>query len=159
MQQKNLDKKIVKIIITIVILVFCLTLITPAISKRPQFIVKNQKLSNQGSINRSGSIEIYWDNKATKRINSIDWGILNPDTTKTITIFIQNKEKEQITLSYYTSNWRPIEIAPYLTLNWDYDGQTIQFKDILQITFSLTVSENIQTNSDFNFDITILSTQ
>jgi hypothetical protein len=158
MQQNNIDKKIAKITILTVILVLCLTLITPAISKKPQKIIEKQ-VSNQGSIRRSEGIEIYSDKKGTNRINSIDWGTLNPGTTKTITIFVQNTGKDPITLSYYASNWNPTEIEKYLILNWDYNEQIIEFKEKIQITFSLTVSENIQTNTNFNFDIDIVKTQ
>ena len=157
-QHRNIDKKIAKITIIAVILVLCLTLITPAISKKPQHVIEKQ-VSSQGTIRRSEGIEIYSDEKGTNRINSLDWGTLNPKTTKTITIFVQNTGKDPITLNYYASNWNPTEIEKYLTLNWDYKEQIIQFKEKIQITFSLIVSENIQINTNFNFDIDITKTQ
>jgi hypothetical protein len=143
--------------VSLIIWVFALSLVNPAISKKPDNPAK--ELPNDGAINRDTSIEIYWDNRCTKRVSSIDWGSLEPGTNKTVTLFIKNKGKNQVTLSYYTSNWQPSEIANYLNLTWDYTGQSIEFKEIAQVIFTLYVSENVETIETFSFDIAIIGTQ
>ena len=113
------------------------------------------RILSNGDIN----IEVYWDNKGTKRVTSIDWGPLEPGSNKTVTLFIKNKGKNQITLAYSTSNWKPSEIVNYLNLTWDYTGQSIEFKEIVQVVFTLHVSENAEAIEAFSFDIPIIGTQ
>lgn len=156
-EPRSLDKKIIVVTISLIIWVFALSLVNPAISKKPDKTVK--EFPDDVVINGDTSIEIYWDNKCTKRVSSIDWGSLEPGTNKTVTLFIKNKGKNQVTLSYYTSNWNPSEIANYLNLTWDYTGQSIEFKEIIQIVFTLYVSENAEEIGTFSFDITIIGTQ
>ena len=156
-QQNSIDKKIAKITIISVILIFCLTLITPALSTKPE--ITGKKVTNNGTNNSRTEIEIYWDKDGTQKASSILWGTLKPGTNKTITLFIRNNDKNQITLNFYTSNWNPPDIANYLKLNWDYTGQGIQFKETVQVIFTLSVSENIKTAGTFSFDITIIGTE
>jgi hypothetical protein len=71
-------------------------------------------------------------------------------------MFIKNKGKRPITLSYFLSNWQTTELETYLDLTWDYNGQIINFKEMIPITFTLYASEDAQTIENFNFDITIV---
>jgi hypothetical protein len=92
-QPKNLDKKITLITISIIIWVFAISLINPAISKRPERTIK---VPDDRVITGEGNIEVYWDSKCTKRVSSIDWGLLKPGTNQTLTLFIKNKGKNQL---------------------------------------------------------------
>ena len=156
-KQRSLDKKILAVTTSLIICVFALSLVTPAISKKPDKTAKEHP--NDGAGNRVAGIEVYWDSRCTKRVSSIDWGSLEPGTNKTVTLFIKNKGKNQVTLNYYTSNWKPSEIANYLNLTWDYTGQSIEFKEIIQVVFTLDVSENAEAIETFSFDIDIIGTQ
>lgn len=154
---RSLDKKIIVTTVSLIIWVFALSLVNPAISKKPDFKVED--FSNNEVNNVDINIEVYWDNKCTKRVSSIDWGLLEPGTNKTVTLFIKNKGKNQVTLAYYTSNWKPPEIMNYLTLTWDYTGQSIEFKEIVPVVFTLYISENAEATESFSFDIPIIGTQ
>ena len=156
-QQNSLDKKIVTLTILILIWVFALTLISPVISKKPDNTGK--KSSSDRLTNGASGIQIYWDSKGTNIVSSIDWGSLEPGTNRTVTIFIMNKGKDQLTLSYHTSNWNPSEVADYLSLKWDYNGQAIEFREMVQVIFSLVISENAEARGAFSFDITIIGSQ
>jgi hypothetical protein len=152
-EPNNLDKKILAITATLLICVFALSLVTPALSKKPD------KTVNEFSNDKDAGIETYWNSKCTERVSSIDWGSLEPGTNKTLTLFIKNKGKNPVTLSYYSSNWNPPEITNYLSLTWDYTGHTIEFKETVQVTFTLHISENVEPTENFSFDITIICTQ
>jgi hypothetical protein len=157
LEHKNLDKKIVIVTATLLICVSALSLVTPAISKKPDKTAKT--LPATSAADEPVGIETYWDSKCTQRVSSLDWGSVEPGTTETVTLFFKNKGKTPITLSYYISDLQPSEIANYLTLNWDYAGQAIKFKEILQVLFTLQVSEDAETIQAFSFDIDIISTQ
>jgi hypothetical protein len=152
-EPNNLDKKILAVTATLLICVFALSLVTPALSKKPD------KTVNEFSNARDVGIEIYWNSKCTERVSSIEWGSLEPGTDKTVTLFIKNKGKTPVTLSHYSSNWNPSEIVNYLSLTWDYTGHSIEFKETVQVTFTLHISENVEPTENFSFDITIICTQ
>ncbi len=155
-EPRNLDKKILTITVALLIFVSALSLVTPAISKKPDKTAR--ELPSDGAINDVG-IETYWDSRCTKRVSSIDWGSLEPGTSETVTLFIKNKGKNPVTLSYYVSNCYPFEIANWLTLTWDYAGQSIEFKEVIQLVFDLYASENAEAMEAFSFNIVIVDTQ
>lgn len=148
------EKKIIILTTSLIIWVFAISLITPTFSKKP-----DTKINNSNNMNNSSNagIEIYWDKQGTNRVTSLEWGSLEPGTEKTITLFIKNKGKNSITLSYFISNWQTPEIVNYLNLTWDYIGQPIQFKELFQLKFTLYIAENAKTTENFSFDITIIS--
>jgi hypothetical protein len=156
-EPRNLERIILTVNILLIIGVLALSFVNPVISKKPE--ITGKKVTNNGAINSRTEIEIYWNKKGTKKVSSIPWGSLEPGINKTITLFIRNNDKNQITLGFYTSNWAPQNNANYLNLKWDYAGQSIQFKEIVQIIFTLSVSENIKTAGTFSFDITIIGNQ
>lgn len=156
-KQNNLDKTILAATAALIVCVFAFSLVTPAISKKPDKTIKD--LPADGAVDAAVGIETYWDSKCTKRGSSIDWGSLEPGAAKTVTLFIKNKGKNPVTLSYHVSNWQPSELANYLTLNWDYAGQSIAFKEVVPVTFTLHVSENAEPIETFSFDIDIIDTQ
>ena len=73
---------------------------------------------------------------------------------------IKNEGSTPITLSMYASNWTPESLATsnYLVLSWDYNSNPINADENVQITFTLTVSPDIEGITNFSFDITIVGT-
>jgi len=56
----------------------------------------------------------------------------------------------------YTSNWNPSNASDYMTLSWDYGGQSINPDEVVQVTFTLSVDASIDGITGFSFDITIV---
>jgi hypothetical protein len=155
-EPQNIDKKIVTVTVALLVCVSALSLVTPVISKKPDKTTR--ELPSNDAVNELG-IETYWDSKCTRRVSSIDWGSLEPGTSKTVALFIKNKGKTPVTLSHYVANCEPFEIANWLTLVWDYTGQSIEFKEAVQVVFDLYVSENAEPMETFSFDIIIVDNQ
>jgi hypothetical protein len=57
-----------------------------------------------------------------------------------------------------TGNWTPPEAANYITLSWNYAGQTLNPSEVLTLTFTLQVSQQITGINKFQFDIMITAT-
>jgi hypothetical protein len=55
-----------------------------------------------------------------------------------------------------TSNWNPPNAADYISLSWNYGGQTIGANQVLAVTLSLSISSNIQGITTFSFDIVVV---
>jgi len=117
----------------------------------------SKTISNVGSLKVIG-IGAYWDAGLTNRVNGIDWGTLEPSDQKNFVIYFHNEGNSAVTLSKSTSNWNPSVAASYLTLSWDYNGQKIEAGKNLQVTLTLSVSENITEVTDFSFDMIAVGT-
>ena len=115
----------------------------------------SRKVSNAGAVMTIG-VGVYWDNGCTNPLSSIDWGMLEPGSSKNVTCYIRNEGNSPSTLSMYTSNWNPSGASDYITLTWDYGGQSINPDEAIQVTLTLSVSPSIGGITSFSFDITIV---
>jgi len=116
--------------------------------------LRNQTISNTGSIEAIG-VGIYWDQSCTDTVTSINWGILEPDSNVTRTLYIRNEGNTESTLSMATSNWNPSNASNYMTLSWDYEGQTLNANEVIEVKLTLSISASIVGITSFSFDITI----
>jgi hypothetical protein len=116
-------------------------------------------ISNVGALNLSADIGVYWDASFTERTSAIDWGTLDPGATKSFSIYIQNEGNNALTLSMSTSNWSPPTASNYLTMTWNYNGQTINPNEYIHITLTLTISASITGFNNFSFNLNIVGTE
>ena len=63
-----------------------------------------------------------------------------------------------MTLSLGAKNWNPQNASNYLTLKWDYAGETISPDETVQVTLSLLASADIESITDFRFDVIMSGT-
>ena len=117
----------------------------------------SRTVSSVGSVKGIG-VGIYWDSTCTNRTLSINWGLLEPGSNKAVTIYVRNEGNAVTTLSKAAQNWNPSTTPSYMTLNWNYAGQTLSVNQVLQIRLTLGVSPSISGITSFSFDITITAT-
>ena len=117
----------------------------------------SRTISNVGLMKGIG-VGIYWNSACTNRTSSIDWGLLDPGSDKIVTVYVRNEGNAVVTLSKATQNWNPSTASSYITLNWNYAGQTLSVNQVLQIKLTLVVSSSISGITSFSFDITITAT-
>jgi len=114
----------------------------------------NTTISNTGSIKGIG-VGIYWDSACISKTSSIDWGVVDPGSNKTVTVYVRNEGNVAVTLSKTTQNWNPSSASSYMTLTWNYAGQTLAVNQVLQIKLFLVVSPTTSGITNFSFDIII----
>jgi len=73
-------------------------------------------------------------------------------------IFLRNEGNAPIVLSINTENWNPPNASKYITLSWDYAGQTINPGTVLKANLTLAVTFNITRTTSFRFDIVLVGT-
>jgi hypothetical protein len=117
----------------------------------------SRTLSSTGNILAIG-VGVYNNYQCTSLLSSIPWGTLEPGQSQSFTCYIKNEGNSPSTLSMYTSNWSPTSAESYLTLSWNYAGETINAGMVRQVTFTLTVDGSIEGITNFGFDITIVGT-
>jgi len=116
--------------------------------------LRNQTITNAGSVRAIG-VGVYWDQACANTVASIDWGIIEPGLNVNKTVYIRNEGNAAATLNMTTSNWNPSSASSYMTLSWDYGGQTLTVNEVRQVKLRLAVSPSITGITNFSFDITI----
>ena len=116
----------------------------------------------QASIHTTGTIKtvgvkIYSDAALSNELVKIDWGLRPPGSEVSVEMWVQNTGNSPVTLTFYTSNWNPATAGDYMTLSWDYAGQTINPSAAQKITLTLSVSAEISGITNFSFDITVVA--
>ena len=117
----------------------------------------NRTISNSGVVKGIG-VGVYWDSACTNRTSSISWGVLDPGSDRTVTVYVRNEGNSVTTLSKATQSWSPSTAPGYMTLNWNYAGQTLSVNQVLQIKLILVVSATVSGITSFGFDIIITAT-
>ena len=143
---------------TVVIAALALLMYTLALSIVSQVaspIVTDKTVSNVGSVKAIG-VGVYSDENCTSEVSFIDWGMLEPGSSENVTVYIRNEGNSVASLSMDTSNWIPSNASDYITLSWDYGGVSITPGEVVQVTFSLSVSASIEGITSFSFDIVVV---
>jgi hypothetical protein len=117
--------------------------------------IQNRKTVPSSASIRGVGVGVYWNSACTNQTSSINWGMLDPGTSETMTIYIRNEGNTRITLSDTTQNWNPSASSSYVTMNWDYSGQTLNPNQVLTVSLTLSVSSTISNITSLTFDITI----
>jgi len=149
----NTNTHEVKIAIATLILVGC-ALSLSTLNQVMSSMQTNTKISNQGALKTIG-VGVYWDAALTNKVSSIDWGILEPGSNVNKTVYIRNEGNTAATLSLTTSNWSPSNASNYLTLTWNYGGQTLNVNEAIQVKLTLSALSSVTGITNFSFDITI----
>lgn len=114
-----------------------------------------KSISNEGTVKTVG-VGVYWDPDCVNTVTSINWGTVEPGSNETVTVYIRNEGNSASTLSMYTSNWSPSNASDYISLGWDYGGQSVNPNEIVEAAFTLVVSSSIEGVTSFSFDIVIV---
>lgn len=116
--------------------------------------LSNRTITNAGSVKTIG-VGVYWDQALTNPVSSINWGNIEPGSNVNKTVYIRNEGNAPATLSMTTSNWVPASASSYMTLSWNYGGQTLAVNEVRQVILTLAVSSSVTGVTSFSFDITI----
>ena len=117
-------------------------------------IQTSRTISNSGSVKGIG-VGVYWNSACTNTTSSINWGILDSGSNKTVNVYIRNEGNSAVILAKATQNWNPSTASSYMTLNWNYAGQALSVNQVLQIKLTLGVSSAVSGVANFGFDIII----
>ena len=148
---KNRKRTIITLVVSVI---FILNLFFFSIISGQLFVRTN--MYSYGSIQiQTAGVTAYTDASCTTIVTVVPWGSLAPGSSGTNIIYLKNEGTTSLTLSLNTTNWNPINAPNYITLNWNYNGQTIAPDQVIQITLTLSVSQNISGISSFNFEIII----
>jgi hypothetical protein len=110
------------------------------------------------SANSAVQLGVFSNSACTTGESSISWGQLTPGETSTITLYVLNEGTQPVTLSLSLTNLSPTSLSSYLSLTWNYGGQTLKPSASLAVTLSLAVSATASGTSNFSFNTVITGT-
>jgi len=116
---------------------------------------RSRRISNQAAIKAVG-VGVYQDPALTVPLTEINWGVLEPGEEMNHTAYIENESNVPITLVLTTDNWSPMNASNFITLTWDYDGQSVAIGGFVEAIFTLAVDPAISGIETFSFDIVIV---
>ncbi len=120
-------------------------------------VQQSSTVTNVGWVKGVG-VGIYWDSACTNETSSINWGIVDPGSSKMVYVYVRNEGNTAVTLSLTTQNWNPSSVASFMTLNWNYAGQTLLVNQVLRVRLTLDVSSTISGVASFSFDTMVIAT-
>ena len=116
-----------------------------------------RSISSQGSIKKI-NVGVYWDGNCSSTVSSVDWGDVEPESMKNVSLFIRNEGTVAADLFLSTDKWSPSNASAFMILSWDYNGRTLAPLEIVHVTLTLQVSAGIIGIKSFGFDIIIGAT-
>lgn len=146
-----------RVILEVSLALVLTALAATALETVSSIVQSNRTIPNSGSV-RGVGVGIYWNSACTNKTTTINWGLLDPGSTKTVTLYVRNEGNTPTTLTKTVDGWGPSTASSYLTVNWDYASQTINVNQVLQIKMTLSVSSTITAITNFGFNVTILAT-
>lgn len=121
-------------------------------------LVANRVVPNNGNLKAIG-VEVFWDRACTNRVTSIEWGTVEPGSSKSYTVYIGNNGTAAEVLSMSTGNWNPASASSQMSLAWNCTGYVLPSISVVGARLTLTVSPSIGGITSFSFDITITGTE
>lgn len=126
------------------------TFFTPVISSEAWVVVTQQPLANTGTVAGVG-IQIS--------PSSLDWGVIVPGSSQTLTVQIVNRIAVPQTLHMLISTWGLTHADNLLTCTWDQENTVLDVGATVTATLTLTAAASTLTNVPFDFSISILGVQ
>jgi len=112
-------------------------------------------IANVATIKTVG-VGVYKDVDFTVSVTQIDWGVLEPGTTKNFTAYLRNESNVPISLNMTTQNWNPPEAEQFISVSWDQEGKMLEPDQVVSVTFTLSISADVSGVTSFSFEIVII---
>jgi len=105
-------------------------------------------------------VEVFWDPECTVPCDVFDWGEMRPGDLGGFTVYIKNTRNTNFTLTINTTDWVPVEVQEYFTLDWNYSGEIVCPEDVLPVQITLYLSVDVPWTFDsFSHNIWIIATE
>lgn len=111
-------------------------------------------IGSHGNLRVDG-VGVYQDANCSAAVEYLDWGTLEPGSTKNITLYVRNEGNNAAALFLATDNWSPVNASSYMALSWNYNGRMLSPKENIGIVLTLSVSSAVVNIVDFSFDVII----
>jgi len=105
---------------------------------------------------KSIGVNVYWDQQCTNVTDSLNFGEMEPDSSKNFTLHLRNEGNIPLTLSMTSENWNPSNSTSYMLLTWNREGEQVSPDEVLEFVVALSVFQNVTGINSFSLDIVIV---
>lgn len=107
----------------------------------------------------TANLVLYNDPVRTIECQTINWGTMAPNETRTHALYIYNNGTIPLQLGLRNSNWNPLNANTYISVTWDRETTVIEPGATISAILSLHVDMNITGITTFRCDLVIQGTQ
>ena len=136
------------------ILLIALLLVSSFVAFSLAVMHKSFTLPNKARVKGIG-VGIFWDQNCSRAASEIDWGVIEPGETKSVTLYFKSNSNVNITLTLTTDNWNPSNCTQYMNVYWNYTNAPLTPKSVTPIELYLQVYSNVTGIDPFTFDIIV----
>ena len=146
--------KVVKLIVSGALLALAVLYMNALLSGS---VVHYKQLPSQASVKAVG-VGVYWDLACSNETTEIMWGMIEPNQTLTVTVYVLGTGNTPVSLSMHTKLWDPPNASSYIWLKWDLEGTVLEPNQVSPAQLALTCSLNVTGTgiTDFSFVIVIV---
>jgi hypothetical protein len=100
-------------------------------------------------------IGVYSDAACSTQVSQINWGVLEPGSNKTVTVYIRNESNVPVALTLATADWNPVNATEFISLSWDQQNVQVDPPSVTLAILTLHVAAETTGLSTFTFTIII----
>jgi hypothetical protein len=110
------------------------------------------RVANVSAIKSLG-LSVFWDQNKVNPVTTIDWGILDPDSSKTFIVYVESTSNVPLTAFVYAEKWQPLNAADFISFEASPNNFILEPGQVVQVALTLKVAYDIQGITAFSFDI------
>jgi len=100
-------------------------------------------------------VDLFSDQQCTQNCSAISWGGVYAGESSSEIIYVKNTGDAPITLSMSITNWIPETANSSISMTWNKENTTLDPEETVQATLTLTISENVNDISNFDYKMLI----
>jgi len=137
--------------------VFALAALALSVAWAFAILSTEETLRSVGTI-RSVGVNVYWNQQCTNETDILNFGEMEPDSSKDFTLYLRNEGNIPLTLNMTSENWNPSSATSYMLLTWNREGEQVSPDEVLEFVVALSVFQNVTGINTFSLDIVITGT-
>lgn len=115
-------------------------------------------ISNEGTMKAIG-VSVYWESSCQTNVTSINWGLVEPDSSQNVRVWIRNEGNVPLTLTMTKSNWSPSSASTFMTVGWNRNNYVLGSGSTVEAIITLVVDGDVAGITDFSFDLTFIGSE
>jgi hypothetical protein len=104
-------------------------------------------------------LEVYEDSACTVRLEHVDWGLLAPGESKSVTFYVKSGSNVDAELFLTSESWEPTAAANFITVTWDCEGEVFAAGAVAAAELTLHVDAAISGVDGFSGEIVITAVE
>lgn len=109
-------------------------------------------IASRGNLRING-VGVYQDANCSVAMRYLDWGTVEPGSTKNISLYVRNEGNYAATLYLATNSWNPGNASDYMILSWNYNGEGLSPRESIGLMLTLSVSADANNIDSFSFNV------